>query len=156
MFAEGSCAAAGGARSWRIRRKATLIASGSSQASICRLTEQTDYRLGQKARFPVAQRLHRKIWRYTHGKGRYTRRVGTVLGAYLAGHMTPAPKRSRGLADGTVRALASHGSFKSGPPPLKVATYIFPWAKAGSPLFREFLLDPHLESSRPFPSGFEE
>jgi hypothetical protein len=29
-----------------------------------------------------------------------------------------------------------------GPPPLKVATYIFPWAKAGSPLFREFLLDP--------------
>jgi hypothetical protein len=33
-----------------------------------------------------------------------------------------------------------------GLPPQKVATYIFPWAKAGSPLFREFLLDPHLYS----------
>ena len=119
MFAEGSCAAAGGARSWRFRRKATLIASGSSQAIICRLAEQIDYRLGEKARFLVAQRLHRKIWRYTHGKGRYTRRVGTVWGAYLAGHMTPAPKRSRGLADGTVRTPHIEGSFKSGASPPK-------------------------------------
>ena len=119
MFAEGSCAAAGGARSWRFRRKATLIASGSSQAIICRLAEQIDYRLGQKARFLVAQRLHQKNWRYTHGKGRYTRRVGTVLGAYLAGHMTPAPKRSRGLADGTARALTLPGSYKFGASPPK-------------------------------------
>lgn len=122
MFAEGSCAAAGGARSWRFRRKATLIASGSSQAIICRLAEQIDYRLGQKARFLVAQRLHQKNWRYTHGKGRYTRRVGTVLGAYLAGRMSSAPKLSRGLADGTVSALASKGCFKSRASPLKVAT----------------------------------
>jgi hypothetical protein len=122
MFAESSCAAAGGARSWRFRRKATLIASGSSHAIICRLAEQIDYRLGQKARFLVAQRLHQKNWRFTHGKGRFTRRVGTVLGAYLAGHMTPAPKLSRGLADGTVRALTSKGSFKSGASPPKVAT----------------------------------
>ena len=119
MFAEGSCAAAGGARSWRFRRKATLIASGSSQSIICRLAEQIDYRLGEKARFLVAQRLHRKIWSYTHGKGSYTRRVGTVLGAYLAGHMTPAPKRSRGLADGAARALTLPGSYKSGASPPK-------------------------------------
>ena len=150
MFAEGSCAAAGGARSWRFRRKATLIASGSSQKIICRLAEQIDYRLGQIARFLVAQRLHPKSESCTGGKGYCTRRVGTVLGAYLAGHMTPAPKRSRGLADGTLRALTSN----LGHPPLKVATYIFPWAKAGSPLFRGFewiltgppvLLDPHLK-----------
>ncbi len=104
MFAEGSCAAAGGARSWRFRRKATLIASGSSQSIVCRLAEQIDYRLGQKARFLVAQRLHPKSESCTGGKGYCTRRVGTVLGAYLAGRMTPAPKLSQGLADGTVRA----------------------------------------------------
>ena len=119
MCAESGTAAAGGARSWRFRRKATLIASGSSLAIICRLAEQIDYRLGQKARFLVAQRLHQKNWRFTHGKGRFTRRVGTVLGAYLAGHMTPAPKRSRGLADGTVRALTSKEGFKSGASPPK-------------------------------------
>ena len=117
MFAESSCAAAGGARSWRFRRKATLIASGSSRAIICRLTEQIAYRSGQKARFLVAQRLHPKSESCTGGKGYCTRRVGTVLGAYLAGHMTPAPKRSRGLADGTVRALTSHGCFRSGASP---------------------------------------
>ena len=123
MCAASSCAAAGGARSWRFRRKETLIASGSSQAIICRLAEQIDYRLGQKARFLVAQRLHQKNWRITHGKGRFTRRVGTVLGAYLAGHMTPAPKRSRGLADGTVRALTLPGSFKSGASPPKSCNF---------------------------------
>jgi hypothetical protein len=144
MYAASSCAAAGGARSRRFRRKATLIASGSSQAIICRLAEQIDYYLGQKARFLVAQRLHRKSWRCTHGKGRCSRSesVGTVLGAYLAGHMTPAPKRSRELADG--KSVPSHQNAVSlsGASPLKVATCIFPWAKAGSPLFREFLLDP--------------
>ena len=119
MFAEGSCAAAGGARSWRFRRKATLIASGSSHAIICRLAEQIDYRLGQKARFLVAQRLHPKSENCTGGKGYCTRRVGTVLGAYLAGRMTPAPKLSRGLADGTVRALTLPGSYKFGASPPK-------------------------------------
>ena len=48
----------------------------------------------------------------------------------------------------TAQSVPSHQMAVSnqGPPPLKVATYIFPWAKAGSPLFREFLLDPHLDN----------
>jgi hypothetical protein len=96
-----------------------LIASGSSQSIICRLAEQIDYRLGQKARFLVAQRLHPKSESCTGGKGYCTRRVGTVLGAYLAGRMTPAPKLSQGLADGTVRALTLPGSYKFGASPPK-------------------------------------
>jgi hypothetical protein len=142
MFAEGSCAAAGGARSWRFRRKATLIASGSSRAIICRLTEQIAYRSGQKARFLVAQRLHQKNWRITHGKGRFTRRVGTVLGAYLAGRMTPAPKLSRGLADGTVSALASKGCFKSRASPLKVATLYISMGESRVSIFWGILTGP--------------
>ena len=138
MYAASSCAAAGGARSWRFRRKATLIASGlgSSQAIICRLAEQIDYRLGQKARFLVAQRLHPKSESCTGGKGYCTRSVGTVLGAYLAGHMTPAPKRSRGLADGTVRALTSNGSFEFGASPPKSCNLYISLGER-SPLFRE-------------------
>ena len=136
MCAASSCAAAGGARSWRFRRKETLIASGSSQAIICRLAEQIDYRLGQKARFLVAQRLHQKNWRCTHGKGRCSRSVGTVLGAYLAGHMTPAPKRSRGLADGTVSVLTLTWQFQIwGLPPLKLQLIYFPGRKPGHHFF---------------------
>ena len=125
MFAEGSCAAAGGARSWRFRRKATLIASGSSQTIICRLAEQIDYRLGEKARFLVAQRLHRKNWRCTHGKGRCSRSVGTVLGEYLAGHATPWPKFSGELRGPGLRAPAVQNRFRMpGQPPKSCNLYI--------------------------------
>ena len=142
MFAVSSCAAAGGARSWRFRRKETLIASGSSQAIICRLAEQIDYRLGQKARFLVAQRLHPKSESCTGGKGYCTRRVGTVLGAYLAGRMSSAPKLSRGLADGTVSALTSKGCFKSRASPLKVATIYISLGESRVSIFWGILTGP--------------
>ena len=68
--------------------------------------------------------------------GPISRRVRTVLGAYLAGHMTPAPKLSRGLADGTARALASKGGFKSGASPLKKLQPIyFPGRRPGHHFF---------------------
>ncbi|MFN9910742.1 MAG: hypothetical protein ACK56F_32325, partial [bacterium] len=93
------------------------------------MTEQIANRSGQKLPFRTANRFQQKNPSFMHGKGYFAGGVDTFRGVYLARHATPWPKFSGELRGPGLAPPPSKTVSECRGNPLKVATYIFPWAK---------------------------